>query len=179
LRSASSRRPFLALVAGLAAAAFPGAAPASSERERTTVLRAIHEHRAETWRWQRLAGRPLTPAGRSAARTTSPAYRRWVRGLWRARAARARRAASRPPHRGAWLCIQRYEGSWRDAGAPYYGGLQMNLSFQRTYGRDLLRRKGTANRWTPLEQMWVAERALRRGTGFYPWPNAARRCGLL
>jgi hypothetical protein len=95
------------------------------------------------------------------------------------RAERAHPAASRPPYRSAWLCIQRHEGAWTDAGAPYYGGLQMDLSFQRTHAPALLRRKGTANRWTPLEQMWVAERALRRGTGFYPWPNAARLCGLL
>jgi hypothetical protein len=55
----------------------------------------------------------------------------------------------------------------------------MNLHFQRLYGRFLLRRKGTANRWSPLEQMWVAERALRAGRGFWPWPNTARGCGLL
>jgi hypothetical protein len=55
----------------------------------------------------------------------------------------------------------------------------MDLAFQRTYGRLLLRTKGTANRWTQFEQMWVAERALRRGRGFHPWPNTARYCGLL
>jgi hypothetical protein len=27
--------------------------------------------------------------------------------------------------------------------------------------------------------MWIAERALRAGRGFYPWPLAARRCGLI
>jgi hypothetical protein len=55
----------------------------------------------------------------------------------------------------------------------------MDLSFQRTYGADLLRKKGTANRWTPLEQIWVAERAYRSGRGFHPWPNTARACGLI
>jgi hypothetical protein len=55
----------------------------------------------------------------------------------------------------------------------------MDISFQRTYGRDLLRRKGTANRWTALEQIWVAERAYRSGRGFYPWPNTARYCRLI
>ena len=35
------------------------------------------------------------------------------------------------------------------------------LEFQATYGGDLLRAKGTADHWTPLEQMWVAERAYR------------------
>ncbi len=179
MRSASSRGPLLALVLALAAIVTPNVAPASSTSERATVLRAIDDYRAETWRWQRLMGQPRSPAGRSAEQTTSAAYRRWVRDLWKKRAARARLAATRPPHRSAWVCIQRHEGPWTDAGAPYYGGLQMDLSFQRTHARALLRRKGTANRWTPLEQMWVAERALRRGTGFYPWPNAARLCGLI
>ena len=37
----------------------------------------------------------------------------------------------------------------------------MDREFQATYGPELLRRKGTADHWTPLEQMWVAERALQ------------------
>ena len=55
----------------------------------------------------------------------------------------------------------------------------MDLGFQRAYGQYLLHNKGTADHWTPVEQMWVAERALRAGRGFYPWPNTARYCGLL
>jgi hypothetical protein len=55
----------------------------------------------------------------------------------------------------------------------------MDLSFQRTYGGELLRSKGTADNWSPVEQMWVAERAHRSGRGFTPWPNTARYCGLL
>ncbi len=84
-----------------------------------------------------------------------------------------------PPREYAWRCIQRYEGRWNDPNPPYYGGLQMDIGFQHRYGAHLLRRKGTANNWTPLEQMWVAERAYRSGRGFYPWPNAARICGLI
>ena len=84
-----------------------------------------------------------------------------------------------PPHLSAWTCIHRYEGAWTDTGAPYYGGLQMDLGFQRTYGAALLARKGTADHWTPLEQMWTAEKAFRSGRGFWPWPNTARYCGLL
>ena len=76
-------------------------------------------------------------------------------------------------------CIHRYEGAWADDGAPYYGGLQMDLGFQRRYGSSLLARKGPAGNWTPIEQMWVAERARRSGRGYWPWPNAARICGLL
>ena len=55
----------------------------------------------------------------------------------------------------------------------------MDMSFQRTYGSVLLRKKGTANRWSALEQIWVAERAYRSGRGFHPWPNTARYCGLI
>ena len=55
----------------------------------------------------------------------------------------------------------------------------MDLGFQQHYGRMLLRVKGTADHWTPLEQMWIAERAYRSGRGFYPWPNTARSCGCI
>ena len=142
------------------------------------LLEDIAEYRRETWRWQRLMGLRKSPATKVRHRR-SPQYRRWVRNLWRTRAVKHRRKAHRPPHRAAWSCIQRYEGHWNDPNPPYYGGLQMDISFQRLYGRDLLRRKGTADNWTPVEQMWVAERALRAGRGFYPWPNTARYCGLL
>jgi hypothetical protein len=84
-----------------------------------------------------------------------------------------------PAHYSAWLCIHRYEGSWTDDGSPYYGGLQMDMEFQRNYGAKLLKEKGTANNWTPLEQMQVAEVAYQSGRGFYPWPNTARYCGLI
>ena len=82
------------------------------------------------------------------------------------------------PHRSAWLCIHRFEGSWTDSGDPYWGGLQMDRSFMSTYAPRWLLRKGWANSWTPTEQMWVAERSFRT-RGFGPWPNTARYCGLL
>ena len=78
------------------------------------------------------------------------------------------RRALHPPFRSIWLCIHRYEASWHDGGAPYYGGLQMDVSFQLHYGRRLYRLKGTADHWTPLEQIWVAEKARRSGRGFSP-----------
>ena len=106
-------------------------------------------------------------------------YRLWLRDAWRIRAERARYRAHHPPHRSEWLCIHRFEGSWTDPNSPYYGGLQMDISFQRTYGAALRRRKGTANRWEPYEQMWIAERAVKAGRGFYPWPLTARSCGLI
>lgn len=54
----------------------------------------------------------------------------------------------------------------------------MDYGFMATYGGKLLRSKGTADHWTPLEQMWVAEEAYK-SRGFYPWPNTARMCGLI
>ena len=97
---------------------------------------------------------------------------------WRRREHRAWRRANHPPDMAAWLCIHRYEGSWVDPGAPYWGGLQMDLSFQATYGGWLLRHRGTADHWSPLEQIWTAVRA-RRVRGFSAWPASARFCGVL
>ena len=125
-------------------------------------------------------GVPRTRPAKEASKTLALGYRRWVLTLWQRRAVHAWRRATSPPHRAGWLCIHRLEAGWHaNTGNGYYGGLQMDLTFQRHYGRYLLRRKGTADRWTPLEQMWVAEHAHRSGRGFYPWPNTARYCGLI
>jgi hypothetical protein len=143
------------------------------------LARQIRQYRRQTWRWQNIMGVRRTRANRAAVRHPSRTYKRWVRDLWKRRAIRAHRRAHRPPHKAGWLCIQRHEGAWNDPNAPYFGGLQMDIGFQRTYGARLLRTKGTADRWTPLEQMWVAEKAHRSGRGYYPWPNTARYCGLI
>ena len=148
------------------------------------LLGEIRRYRKEVWRWERLMRMPRTRAYSTAERSTDREQRVLILNAWKAKAAKRRRQASNPPRLQAWLCIHRHERNprqgWATAtGNGYYGGLQMDLSFQRTYGSDLLRRKGTANRWTPLEQIWVAERAYRAGRGFYPWPNTARFCGLL
>ena len=132
----------------------------------------VQNLRSTTWRWEALIGLRLS-------HSAAPLSSERALGFWQARAKRVRRIAGRPPHRNAWLCIHRFEGSWGDPGDPYWGGLQMNRSFMRSYAtRDLLRR-GWANRWTPLEQMWVAERAHRSGRGFFPWPNTAHYCNLI
>jgi hypothetical protein len=67
----------------------------------------------------------------------------------------------------------------------------MDRDFMYTYGWDMIKRHhgGFANRWTPLEQMVVANRA-RVGVnwrgrhigarGFHPWPRTAKYfCGLI
>ena len=160
------------------------ARPASERRLATTVpaeelVRHIDRYRRKTWHWQRVMGRRPAPTTFSYRRSESVEYRRYVLAVWRARAGTTWKRFRRPPNYSAWLCIHRHEGAWNDPGAPYYGGLQMDLQFQRTSGASLLRTKGTADRWTPVEQMWVAERARRSGRGFYPWPNTARYCGLI
>jgi len=171
-----------ALVLAATALLHPNRAKASGSR--TTVVAQIDEARSETWRWQRLMGKPRTPTAYGERRATGSAYRLWLRDLWQQRAAIAERRAARPPHRAGWMCIHRHErhpgqGWSTRTGNGFYGGLQMDISFQRAYGRDLLRTKGTADRWSSIEQMWVAERAYRSGRGFYPWPNTARYCGLI
>lgn len=142
------------------------------------LLDQINHHRNETWKWQRVMQQPLTRYAASAEKVRSVPYRQWVMRLWVQRALNAKQRALNPPHKAEWLCIHRYEGAWTDPEGPYYGGLQMDSEFQTTYGARLVRRKGTADHWTPLEQMWVAERAFRT-RGFWPWPNTARFCGLV
>ena len=154
----------------------PWAETAQTRALRTT---AIH-YRAIAARWWALMKRPMPLVVPPTARFQSLLEkRRWWKRAWVRKAYWARWHGHRPPHLAAWLCIHRYEGSWQDRYAPYYGGLQMDLSFQRQYGPGLLRRKGTADHWTRFEQIWVAVRAYRAGRGFYPWPNTARYCGLL
>ena len=154
----------------------PPAVPAPDE----DLIDRIVKLRKQTWHWQRVMGRRVTPASPTPLAAQPALRRRSELELWRARAKRVRKTAARPPRLAAWRCIQRHEGPWRAAtGNGYYGGLQMDYAFMRRYGRYLLRTKGTANRWTPLEQIWVAERAYRSGLGFRPWPNTARACGVL
>jgi hypothetical protein len=80
----------------------------------------------------------------------------------------------------SFMCIHHYEGAWNaNTGNGYYGGLQMDLTFQGSYGADFLRRWGTADNWPVWAQLQAAARAYQSGRGFYPWPNTARACGLI
>jgi hypothetical protein len=178
-----------ALVAALAAATTLRAEvnppdPATTETDTTEtaapqvgqwlIQKQIDKYRHETWHWQRTMGKSLTRSLKNPPADVAAKI-----AVWKQVAAEVRRRAQNPPHKREWLCIHHFEGAWNDPNPPYYGGLQMDLGFQRTYGRHLLATKGTADHWTPLEQMWVAERAHRAGRGFYPWPNTARYCGLI
>lgn len=76
------------------------------------------------------------------------------------------------------LCIHQGEGSWSDPGSPYWGGLQMDISFQKAYGSHMLRTEGTADNWTPVQQLRAGIKAVLH-RGYEPWPSTARNCGLL
>jgi hypothetical protein len=158
---------------------------AGSARERRRAIahwsRHIRSFRAGTRRWFTVIhGRPPASAARLlAVRTAEPSLARLRRlaNAWRQREHAVWLRANHPPKLNAWLCIHHYEGSWTDSGGPYWGGLQMDLGFQATYGRWLLQHKGTADHWSPLEQIWVAVRASHT-RGFSPWPNTAHYCGM-
>jgi hypothetical protein len=152
--------------------------PSPSERRTAARLRRhIRQFRADTRHWQTVIhGRPPANNARRLAARSLPRLEQLTR-RWQRRAHRVWLRATHPPRLRDWLCIHRYEGSWADSGSPYWGGLQMDLSFQQTYGGWLLSHKGTADHWSPLEQIWVAERA-SHSRGFSPWPSTARDCGL-
>ena len=154
-------------------------AQAEKKREACTgTITAIQTYRQHVWYMQRVMGARLTYSAR-AERPHACGFDRWIYRLWKGRAAKVRRAFTHPPHYAAWMCIHHYEGAWNDPNGPYYGGLQMDIAFQQAHGSRLLATKGTADHWTPLEQIWVAEAAYDSGLGFGPWPNTARYCGLI
>jgi hypothetical protein len=133
----------------------------------------VRRLRHTVWFWQNVMG--------THRRVSVKAPLHTVRALryWRHQARHVTRLAARPPHKRGWLCIHRFEGGWGDSDDPYWGGLQMDRGFMSTYAPRVLLRRGWADRWTPLQQMWVAERAHRSGRGYWPWPNTARVCGLI
>jgi hypothetical protein len=133
--------------------------------------------------WLRLMHRRLPPPPRVVGLPLSELERA---AEWRVQRADALAQTGRhPPHLAGWRCIQRHETAppypgWRtDSGNGYFGGLQLDRRFQVTYAAWLYRRKGTAENWTSLEQIWTAEFARTHGRGFAPWPRTAKACGLL
>lgn len=77
----------------------------------------------------------------------------------------------------AFDCVHAGEGSWTaNTGNGFFGGLQFDLgSWVANGGRRFASRADLA---TPAQQMTVAITYHARA-GFYPWPNTARRCGLI
>jgi hypothetical protein len=56
--------------------------------------------------------------------------------------------------------------------------MQMDLTFQASYGPWQLHHFGTADHWTRNGQLYASWKAWRV-RGWTPWPNTARMCGLL
>jgi hypothetical protein len=140
------------------------------------VVAGIEYYKTRTWQLQLAMNKRMTPSRNHEYWTNSCNYAKWIAGKWRKHLRTEFARFRNPPHLRQFMCIHSHEGSWTDSGSPYYGGLQMDTEFQRTYGLALYRAKGTADHWTWLEQIWVAERAyLTRG--FNPWPTR-QYCGL-
>jgi len=124
------------------------------------------------------------PASPSQFQGRSAEWRAHRATHWKRRVLKHRRANRQRLQLGAsgvargLLCIHSFEGSWTDGGAPFWGGLQMDAGFQRTYAPELVNALGTADNWPPFLQVAVAMRAYYSGRGFGPWPNTRRMCGV-
>lgn len=90
------------------------------------------------------------------------------------------RLIRRAPVYAALACIHSYEGSWDaySSAGPYYGGYQMDPTFEATYGPDYVRLWGDASSWPAAMQTAAAYRATR-AVGYTPWPSSAALCGVL
>lgn len=115
-----------------------------------------------------------------AEKTNDLAFRKWIQHEWRLRANKAydayMLAGLLTPD---WACIHSNEGAWNaNTGNGYYGGLQMDITFQRGYNPRAYARYGTADNW-PVRDQVVAARRAAKTRGYNPWPNTARMCGLL
>jgi len=144
------------------------------------MLKSIQKYRLTTEHQRLVMG--ISPIVRTlAARGNVQEQFLW----WRQKARATYQKYRNPPYFSQFSCIHynprlgHGEGAWTaNTGNGFYGGLQMNYGFMATYGPWLLRHKGTADHWTPLEQIWTAEKAVP-SRGFNPWPNTGRDCGLI
>jgi hypothetical protein len=148
-----------------------------------------HQRQAVRWLRKQVVRRSQQawlPRPRRPRLSWHPAQVRRELAFWRRKNAKTKRLARVPlarriPRWSAWQCIAEYESGhdWHVSGGTYWGGLQMDVEFQRTYGEDMIERHhgGLANTWTPVEQIVVANRAWKT-RGFQPWPVTSRICGL-
>lgn len=92
------------------------------------------------------------------------------------RSLQASRRISNHPLYDAFMCIHGHEGAWdANTGNGYRGGLQFGWNEWKTYGSKYA---PTADAATPADQI-RAGIAYWEDSGFHPWPNTARYCGLL
>lgn len=70
------------------------------------------------------------------------------------------------------------EGSWTDHNSPQWGGLQMDLRFQTTYGNVYYKTYGTADNWPAIDQIRTGVIAVIKLGSYQSWPNTAKVCGI-
>lgn len=139
--------------------------------------------RRATWHEQTRRLQPHSPTAYAERGQTNPALLGWVHRLWKRRALVLERMADRPPWSLGWLdgalCVHGLEGSWTvpyGLGPQVSGGMQIGLHEWHYFGGG--RFAPEAYLASPLEQLLVAWR-YTRVSGWGPWPNTARACGLL
>lgn len=115
-----------------------------------------------------------TPAGQREI--VAALTRRIQRLEHKVRSLQAAKAARTPP--GWWLeqaaCIRAHEGAWTsNTGNGFYGAYQFLLSTWQSVGGE-----GYPHQASEEEQNYRAW-VLWQRSGWAPWPNTARYCGLL
>jgi hypothetical protein len=160
------------------AAAIEARFKAARARQIRRWTKLILSYRKSAEKWAQIRGEHVrTVHQRQLAGLSLPVLRTKLK-QWKRVDNRERLTTQHPPHYAQFMCIHSHEGSWNDQRNPKFdGGLQMDKTFQSSYAPWLVRLKGPAYNWTPLEQIWAAERAFRT-RGFGPWPNTRLMCGL-
>jgi hypothetical protein len=145
-------------------------------------LCSIHWHHKRANQYRLRLGMSKLPYKWMAER--HPARRDYFLARWQRVHVRWKRAwhdRPRDPWSSSWysgaLCVHSKEGAWNDPNAPYYGGMQMDMSFQQAYGPEFLRAYGTADHWPAHDQLVAAYRAWK-SRGWSPWPVTSAMCGL-
>jgi hypothetical protein len=161
-------------------------AAASSTRTGRSVDAIVHDirwTRRHAVRNARRAALPIPRHGHAERHAVTRADLVDILDRWDRRLNHYRRAyARREPVLENLLCIHSYEGSWDAVSATvptYYGGMQMDATFEAAYGADVLAYRGGAhaNLWPKHDQLMVAYRGYKV-RGYTPWPTAAAACGL-
>ncbi len=152
----------------LGAQAASGTTPGETDEQPASVDPAVVRLQARNYQLELRLAR--TRARLHQARRRTARARAWLH-------AALERSPEGYPRAVLRVCIHPKEADWQDTGSPFWGGLQMDMGFQRTYGRPLLERFGTADRWPIGAQLAVGEIAYYAGRGFGPWPNTRIGCG--
>lgn len=148
------------------------------------VLEEAHTFHDETQKAIDEAAAAVREAERVIAAEQAKLAREKAAAAAAARAARSATSVRPRPSEAVsggsvWDSLARCEsgGNWSiNTGNGYYGGLQMNMDFWRSYGRGVAPRPDLASR---EQQIAAAERARDGGRGYHPWPHCARKLGLI